>query len=176
MRVFFALWPPADVAAALDQIARNEAGIHGGRATRQETIHLTLAFLGEVAEARMPTLIDAAQSVRCSRFTLTLDQLGYWTGPHVRWAGCQHPHQGLLALVRELHTALLQANFAVDRVHEAFLPHVTLVRRLTPGAAQRALTPPLLWPCHEFVLLCSRPAVHGSDYADLARFPLADLA
>ena len=48
MRLFFALWPPAETAAAL---ARWAKGLEG-RAIPAEKIHLTLAFLGGVAPDR----------------------------------------------------------------------------------------------------------------------------
>ena len=61
MRLFFALWPPLEVAEQLAGVARAVAQQFGGKPTRQETLHLTLAFLGEVPDDRMSLLMQTAR-------------------------------------------------------------------------------------------------------------------
>ena len=46
MRIFFAVWPPAETARALAGWADEAQRATGGKATAEEKIHLTLAFLG----------------------------------------------------------------------------------------------------------------------------------
>ena len=78
MRLFFALWPPAPVARSLANQADALAERSGGRATRRETIHLTLAFLGDVGEAQLPEVLETARAVAAAPFELKLDRLGFW--------------------------------------------------------------------------------------------------
>ncbi len=171
-RVFFALWPSSVNAEALGEIARREAASAGGKPTRPETIHLTLAFIGDVAEARLPALINAAAGVSCSAFSFVIDQLAYWPHNRIRWAGCSQPPPELPALAEALRSRLLAADFAVDRGKSGFLPHLTLLRKCREGVADLGLSPPLAWQADEFVLVRSQLAAGGSQYRVLQRFPL----
>lgn len=51
--IVFVLWPPMDAAEQLAAVARVTATRFGGKPTLVKTIHLTLAFLGDVPEARL---------------------------------------------------------------------------------------------------------------------------
>lgn len=172
-RVFFALWPSTANAASLAEIARVEATLSGGRPTRQVTIHLTLAFLGDIPETRLPALIAAAQTVRAAPFALELDHLGYWRHNRIRWAGCTNPPPELGDLVDRLREALNAADFAVDRSHADFVPHITLLRKCIRPTAGQTIEPPLHWPADEFVLVRSRLDDEGANYERLSGFGLA---
>lgn len=169
-RVFFALWPSTANAQQLASMARTEAAQIGGKATREETIHLTLAFLGDVPETDLPAVIAAATRVRGAAFSLAIDHLGYWAHNRLCWAGCMHPPAALGRLQSDLQSALAQAGFTVDRAHEAFFPHVTLVRKARHPAGDQPLTPALDWACDDFVLVRSRLDAQGSNYECLHRF------
>lgn len=168
-RVFFALWPAAAAAGPLAEIARSAASRFGGKPTRQATLHLTLAFLGQVPESRLPSLIAAAAEVRSPSFALNIDRLGYWPDKHLLWAGCRASDPALGQLVHRLRSALLEAGFAVD-ARPAFTPHVTLVRKM-PGVN---FLPDFQagWPCNGFVLVRSSLSAGGPEYHVLAEFPL----
>lgn len=175
-RVFFALWPPEPLAAQLAEIARTAAGRFGGRPTRQETIHLTLAFLGEVAESRLPEILRLASALRGEAFALKLDHLGFWRHNHLLWAGCQFVPPALRQLANDLRQRLLVAGFGPDPAGQGFAPHVSLVRRvpvaaaLDPACPVESLVLPI-WPCSSFVLLRSQLSSAGSDYRVLGEFP-----
>ena len=175
-RVFFALWPTQEnarrLAAAADEFARTA----GGRATRPETIHLTLAFLGDVAVDRLPALECAARSVQAAAFDLTLDCYGFWSHNRLFWAGCSQAPEALGDLAGKLDAALSSAGFVDSPARRPFTTHVSLVRRVAQRAPILQACAPLSWPCTSFVLVRSTLAVGGSSCRQLAEFPLAGTA
>ena len=175
MRLFFALWPPESAAQALAGQADALAQQYGGKVTRRETIHLTLAFLGEVGEALLPAAIQAAQMVRGECFALTIDHLGYWRNNRLLWAGCASPARELQRLVGALREQLRAVSICRDE-KQRFTPHLTLVRKVPdmPGSVELAAIEPITWPCRSFVLVCSQLTSAGSDYSAVAEFSLAN--
>ena len=176
-RVFFALWPAPEVADRLGDIARDAAQSFGGRATRRDTIHLTLAFLGNVPESRLPELSMAAATVGAEPFAINVDQLGFWSHNHLLWAGCQAPSAPLEVLSSQLRQALARAGFRVGGEGRNFVPHVTLVRRVPEASAPSERCPlpliePLTWRNERFVLVRSTLTALGSSYRIIDEFPL----
>jgi len=174
MRLFFALWPSPQSARHLATIAAETAARIGGRPTRQETIHLTLAFLGEVAEERVPELLSIGEALRTPAFDLCIDRLGHWRHNHLIWAGCSEIPAPLEELARRLSRKLSDAGFAVDNGKRPFTPHVTLVRKVPESEAETRLPgiEPIAWTCSGFALVRSRLASTGPTYKALASFPL----
>ena len=103
-RVFFALWPEALVRQALHTLATEYQLRCEARAMRAETLHMTLLFLGEVEHARLPQLMQAADSVSVAPFGFVLERLSFW--PHNRIANATSLAE-VLAL-NQLVTALKQ--------------------------------------------------------------------
>ncbi len=172
-RVFFALWPSTGLAQHLAEVAGECAGRFGGRPTRPETIHLTLAFLGAVAQSRLGELADLARGVTTEPFVLELDRLAFWSHKKLLWAGCRTTPPALAQLVDALRGALGKAGFAVDASYPDFVPHVSLLRRVPHGVSQ--VLPALAradWACNSFVLVASCTKAAGPDYRILAEFPL----
>jgi len=174
MRLFFALWPSASVAQALAGYAGRLAKQFGGRATRQETIHLTLAFLGDVEEAQLPAVLDVAHGVEAAPFELSLDRLGFWRHNRLIWAGSgsASPPMELHGLVESLRQRLLAASLPCD-ASQSFVPHLTLVRRVGDSHPALPELPAMNWMCDRFVLVRSRLDSSGAGYATVAEFPLA---
>lgn len=175
------------MAERLGDIADDAAQSFGGRATRRETIHLTLAFLGNVPEARLPELCAAAARVRGEPFSLTIDRLGFWPHNHLLWAGCPVPVAPLGELFDRLGQALGLAGFKGGETGQDgkkgrdFVPHITLVRRVPAATAPSETRPlPLVgalpWDCARFVLVRSTLSAAGSDYRIIGEFPLRDNA
>lgn len=166
MRLFFALWPPAGTARALGEWAREVQRGSGGRVTRDETIHLTLAFLGDGDPDVART---AARGVRGKAFDLEIDAAKYWRHNRIVWVGPQEMPPALKGLVAELHPALGKSGFRLEE--RPFAAHITLVRKADVPRSIPPL-PPVSWPADEFVLVSSRPSTEGSRYEILERFPL----
>ncbi len=172
MRLFFALWPPPAVATTLAGQAQVCAGHFGGRATRAETIHLTLAFLGEQANECLGDIVAAARSLTMTPFDLRVDRLGAWRHQRLLWAGCGEAPEALLAQASFLRRALLQAGIRFDDAR-VFAPHLTLVRSLPDTAFPLALPllAPLSWRCTGFTLVESQRLAGGAGYRRVAEFP-----
>jgi RNA 2',3'-cyclic 3'-phosphodiesterase len=152
MRLFFALWPEAEAAAALATLALALADVSGGKPVPREKIHLTLAFLGEVEDGALAAAVAAGASVRTKPFRLRLDEVGSFHRAGVGWIGCRNTPPRLMALQSELSLALAAGGFAPDE--RPFSPHVTLARRIarpvptTPAAA-------IAWRVDEMTLVRS---------------------
>lgn len=152
MRLFLAIWPDAAAAAALARLAQAMAQGAVGRAVPAEKIHLTLAFLGEVAEARVADVRAAAAAMRWEPVDLVFDTLGWFRGARVGWIGCSDPAPGLLSLQAALAQALRSRGFELDE--RPYSPHVTLVRK-AGRPVPRAGTEPISWRAGELALVQS---------------------
>lgn len=165
MRIFFALWPPAQTARGLAEWAREAQRATGGRATTQDKIHLTLAFLGD---ADAPKAVRAAQSITGEAHALPLEEARYWRENHIVWAGPRDTPPALKALHENLSRALYREEFILER--RPFAAHVTLIRKAR--AARLPPLPALDWPVREFSLVRSSLSAKGSSYEVLERFAL----
>ncbi|HMA89022.1 MAG TPA: RNA 2',3'-cyclic phosphodiesterase [Burkholderiales bacterium] len=169
MRLFFAAWPPPRTALGLQRWAEEAARETRGKVTRAETIHLTLAFLGEVDDPRIQSVVKAAGQTAGKAHRLPLEQARYWKHNRIVWVGPNETPAPLAELVVNLKSLLLAEKFALEQ--RAFEAHVTLIRKAQAPRALPAL-PALDWPVEEFVLVRSTLSNEGSSYDVLERFPL----
>lgn len=166
-RLFFALWPEESTRAMLDHIAETLHVRWGGRRMRRDTLHMTLAFLGDTPLSRLDTLREIAATIPAEAFSLTLDRPGCWPQSHVGWLGLAATPPPLTQLVMELRQALQASRFAFD--DKRFVPHVTLLRNAQCGSSPSCQ--PVMWRARDFVLLASRRQQAGYDV--LGTWPLS---
>lgn len=172
-RVFFALWPDDPVRAALHRAAVDGARRFGGRAMQIETLHLTLAFLGDVPMADLGVLHGAAAGVQSQAFHLHLDRLGFWGHNRILWAGSQAAAAGLAALAEDLAGQLQSAGYSSGiKTGRPFAPHITLVRNVEARRPELPGLPAIGWACEHFVLVRSHLSAKGASYEILGRWPL----
>ena len=169
-RLFFALWPPAVVAAGLHDAALAAQRACGGRPMRRETLHLTLAFLGAVPQSRVAAAAAAAANVAARPFVLELARLACWKHNRIVWAGCSDVPPALARLAADLAQALRQAGFALDA--RPFAVHATLVRNADCAATVPPPAAPIDWPVADFALVESHAERGASRYEVLRRWPL----
>jgi RNA 2',3'-cyclic 3'-phosphodiesterase len=161
MRLFFALWPDDEVRAQLARWSRELHTACGGRRVRTENLHLTLAFLGSVDEAKLAEIELAAGEVAPRAATLVLDEPGYWKRNRIAWAGASIIPPELERLVAGLRDALAKSTIGFDS--EGFVSHVTLLRDAQEPRAMPALEP-IEWRLDGFALVQSVTLPLGSRY------------
>lgn len=170
LRTFFALWPPAPITDALSRTARTIAQACGAKASRPETIHLTLVFIGPTPVERVDALRRLMDDAHESAFSLRLDHYGWWRHNGIAWAGTRDAPGPLLALQTRLARGAERLGFSLDV--RPYVPHVTLARDAgrSPPAA---LLSPLDWRVDSFVLVSSEPGPQGPAYRVLHERSLA---
>jgi 2'-5' RNA ligase len=169
LRLFFALWPPEEAANSMHAWAEQAHSTTGGRVTRADTIHLTLAFLGEVSGDRVAALIDCARRVRGRPVELKLDEGRWWEHNGIVWAGPRTMPEPLRDLAAQLDSALKAGGFKTEK--RDFKAHISLVRRAEKGQALPQFEA-VEWRAEEFVLVRSALSAEGPYYATLSRFSL----
>jgi 2'-5' RNA ligase len=161
VRLFFALWPDEAVREQLARWSRELRRVCGGRPTRPENLHLTLAFLGSVEEARLPEVERAASDVAPPVAPLVLDQCDYWKRKRIAWAGASATPPRLEAFAADLRDAMLREGIPFDS--KPFVSHITLLR----DAREPKLMPrfePIEWSIEGFALVQSVTLPEGSRY------------
>lgn len=127
-----------------------------------ENLHITLAFLGQVDAAQFDAIVAAARGVQARRFTLRLDEPGYWTHNHIAWLGATKAPEELKVMVAELRAALVRAGISFDP--KPFVPHVTLVRNARPPKEEWPTLNQVEWPVNGFALVSSERDESGPYY------------
>ncbi len=95
---------------------------------RPEQFHLTIRFIGEIDDARLPEIRSALQGIHMPEFTLKFDGCGIFPSvrhPQVFWAGLQDSPE--LRSLKEQTDASLSTIVPVTEKRD-FIPHLTLIR------------------------------------------------
>ncbi len=108
---------------AITALARSVARSARGRPVPAGNMHLTLAFVGNVASSLLPTLTAVGAALRAAPMTLVLDHLGGFRHAGVAWVGASQPQPELGALAADLVHTLSVAGVECDA--RAFRPHLT---------------------------------------------------
>lgn len=141
-RVFIAIELPSDVRKGLsdhiNRLRKAEPEIHASW-SRDESLHLTLKFLGNTSVAKIEALSQAAQrsAGRFQPFDLIVGRCGAFppTGqPRVLWIGIDDPTGELAKLHRALEHECTKAGFA--REERPFHPHLTITRLRKPQGSR----------------------------------------
>ncbi|MBI5243866.1 MAG: RNA 2',3'-cyclic phosphodiesterase [Elusimicrobia bacterium] len=189
MRLFFAVALSADarrlLACALESLAASGAD---AKWVREDSMHLTLAFLGEVSPERLEAArragSRAAQALAAYRMDLgTLGAFPSWKAARVVWAGVRAGAAETCALAKALRKALAEEGFA--REERDFVAHVTIGRVRSVRKASQLASAAQAWSAEaagrwqesgtqveDFSLIESRLTPQGPRYEDVERFPL----
>jgi len=172
-RIFFALWPDAAVRADLMRQGREMHRVLGGKLTREESVHLTLVFLGDVALQRLPALQARAAAVRIEPFVLRIEQAGCWRHNNIGWVGPNQTPPALVRLAADLEEALGEEGFRFDR--RPYAAHITLLRKARCAPMETSI-PAIDWHIREFVLVRSELSNEGSRYSIVHRWAAPEVA
>ena len=132
MRSFIAIAIPEgikqEIAKAQDQL--RESGVQASW-TKSQSIHLTLKFLGEVEEGRLPAIMAALDRAvqGTGRFMLEIAGSGAFPNPRnarVAWLGIAGEVDKLKALQAAVENEMERSG--MERENRPFQPHLTLGR------------------------------------------------
>lgn len=171
IRLFVALELPAAVKTAL---LASMGGVAGARWQREDQLHLTLRYIGEVDRHTAQDVAAALGRVNVRPFMAELGDAGLFEHRgriDSLWVGVR-PAEPVAALAKAVNSAL--ASVAIPPEPRAFVPHITVARgraMLGGGGWPQAPIPRLQWPVTGFALWESQLGRDGSDYMVLARWP-----
>ena len=169
-RLFFGIAVPTKPRRALQAASHALSLPIAARPVQTVNFHLTLAFLGLVAEHRLPCIVRAAQRIDGRGFELRLDHLGHWPRPRVLWAAPLQPPEELRALVHALQQQLRHCGFSPEQ--RPYQPHLTLARKVGRYTGDTQLDE-VSWWVEQFHLYHSTPTANGVRYRVLASWPLS---
>jgi 2'-5' RNA ligase len=189
LRLFVAIELDPQVLRALGEVQREmrSRGLQGLRWTREEGIHLTLKFLGETPESRVPQIQEAITkgASRHRKHALRLGRLGTFGGrrnPRVLWVGLEGDVEALGALQADLDAALGAIGFPKE--DRRFNAHLTLARvrpetardvaEPLAGALEEVTAPRVEIAVNEVSLMQSTLGRGGAVYNRLYSVPLSD--
>lgn len=175
MRLFLAFPLPG---AQCDALTRLAEPLPGWRWSAPQTLHLTLAFLGDVAQTEAEELHDALDRLSIPPVQISLRGIGHFgrETPRAVWVGVANSAP-LADLAGRLVRAARGAGITVER--RRFAPHVTLARLNASASAEdvarfaerhAGLSLPPFTP-RAVTLFRSHLRPEGPVHEELARYP-----
>jgi 2'-5' RNA ligase len=155
------------------------------RPVRPELMHITLAFLGWLADERLDAASEAVRAAAVGRgpFELTLDHAGRFPAsgrPRAVWLGVGDGEAELIALAEATAAELRRRSFTLE--DRRFAPHLTLARvqrevsgaeaRTIAGAVEALTIPELRIAVDRIAVVESRLSPKGPRYTTRAEIPL----
>ena len=174
-RLFVAFPLPPAIRTPLIALA---GGIPGARWQRDDQLHLTLRFLGEVDRHAAEDAALALAGIHYQQIEIALSGVGQFDSrgrPNAVWAGVT-PHDALTGLHKKIDQALVRAGQQPEA--RAYLPHITLARmNAQSGGADKfleahaGLASPAFTLTH-FHLYESHLGREGASYEAVERYAL----
>jgi 2'-5' RNA ligase len=176
-RLFYAIFPDADAAARIEQIAsrlRAEKGLRG-KPLQTDRLHMTINHLGDywgLPPSILEPALEAGAKVEAAPFEITLDRVeSFRNRPRNRPLVLRGDRDGISAVVafQKLLGKAMEAAGLMRQVERRFTRHVTLLyddRGLMEQAAGEAVS----WTAREFVLVHS--LLGKTQHKLLGRWPL----
>ncbi len=130
MRLFLAINFDPQTKERILVVQRRLKELGRGSFSHPDNLHLTLAFLGEVAPGRVSAIREAMDGLTVPAMRLTFSHAGRFRreGGDIWWLGLE-PNQPLARLQKELSGSLRGKGFALE--NRPFSPHITLARQVT---------------------------------------------
>jgi 2'-5' RNA ligase len=186
MRLFVALEIPAAVRENLSAFLKEMHDLSEKRTekrvrwVRPENLHLTLKFIGEVADAKRDGIRAALSTIHAEApIDLRFRGLGFFPNekrPTVLWTGLD-ASTSLQPLVEDVDCAL--ATQGIAREKRSFVPHLTLARFASPVLPEGLIARIQKnserefgsFQGYKFHLIESKLTPTGAEYTSIAAFP-----
>lgn len=145
----------------------------------QESMHITLKFIGEVSGSGLSQITGILQTIEGSPFSMEVGLIGTNSqrAPRVVWAEVSDPGQ-CRSLAESIDSSLASLGFEPEK--RKFRPHITIARvrqfhpSLFEALAEVASSCSGTIPVREFILKKSELTPDGPIYTDLLKVPLRE--
>ena len=127
-KLFFALWPSARQRELMRDIINPALSTVEGNAVERSNWHVTLVFIGDFPEERIPALQSAVSVIDPGEIRLRFDSMTFWQRPKI---ACMHTRTvppELEQLVKSLQQAVIPFGYAPDP--RVYRPHITVARKV----------------------------------------------
>ena len=135
MRLFIAVNFEEKLKDSIQNIIRDiEKHSRKGRFVKNEHMHLTLEFLGEIPPEKVDLIKEAMEQGSGRTFTLELSGIGRFKrkGGDIYWIGLKK-NPSLFKIQKELHNLLLKKGFELE--DREYKPHLTIGRKVVLGSS-----------------------------------------
>jgi RNA 2',3'-cyclic 3'-phosphodiesterase len=184
VRLFVCIEMPADVKKIIVGLQIRLRPLAKGFVSwaRQEGLHITLKFLGEVESKKLEKVSESvAQATRgIEPFELTVNGVGGFPSlkwPRVFWVGIEEPTGTLLKLQAQIESEFTTLGFAKEE--RPFSPHLTIGRVKEPkGVAdisrelEKTILGPVSLTANELIVMRSDLRPDGPVYTPMRKVKL----
>lgn len=128
MRLFIAVDIPREVKRSLLDISK-EFEVSGIVSVKENALHITLQFLGDVEEKIFPDIKDALEKIKFGRFRADVKGISYFEPGFIKviFAGIATGSEELKSLYKNLGVELSQIGL-VYKKERSYKPHITIAR------------------------------------------------
>ena len=143
IRTFIAFDTPEEIKKEMSFLQARLKDSHADVKWELESkFHVTIKFLGNVDESKLPKVISKCQSIieKTTCFEVDYENLGCFPNikhPRVIWIGCKNENGELFTLKQSLDNVLLPLGFDIEE--RGFHPHITLGRVRTSKGLQNLI-------------------------------------
>ena len=180
MRLFTGIDLPEDVRERLERLLMHLRPVAHLKWSPVYNLHVTLKFIGEWPESKLPQLEAALRSIpKRAALSIKVGGLGWFpnpSNPRVFWVAARGG-EGLEKLARDIEDALVP--LGIQKEDRTFTAHLTLARIKEPAPlealrhaiAQHQTTELGSFTADRFYLFRSQPGSAGSIYTKLSEHP-----
>jgi len=172
LRLFFAVAIPEEIKARIATLCAAREIEAPARWVRPGGYHLTLRFLGETLEDRLPGLTEALQASagQVGPFGVSFASAGAFPNKkraRVLWLGIQEGAEALCFLANGLEGELAALGFSPEK--RPFKPHLTVGRLKKPSFAGPWCGPisPIAFQADRIILYKSMTFPTGAEYEEM---------
>ena len=168
-RLYFALWPDDATRQQLSQYCPQLTREANGQVLFPLTLHMTLAYLGDVDMKLLPVFEQIANGLEAQPFNYTANMAGCFPKARVAWLGTKDVPGELVVLQKNLRTLLAAAH--LDQDQRMFRPYLTVARDVATPFVDKPIAP-VQWHIDHFCLVATRAGVVGPESDVLKTWPL----
>jgi len=149
-KLFYALWPSHRQRELLRDAINPVLSSVEGQSVDRRNWHVTLVYIGNFPEERIPGLMAATELIDPGEIRLRFDTLTFWQRPKIACIHAKITPPELERLMSTLQQALIP--FGIELDERVYRPHITVSRKVRAFPDVR-LTRPVELSFSEFELV-----------------------